>query len=218
MLSNYDIDELVIKMGINNFKGCFYKDTLKKIEPSSSYIINLNSEFNEKNERNAGSHWVALLTDDLKKAIHFDKEPNEIKILLKSNQYEIAHTSKNMQSLMSNLCGFFCLAFIYFLTVRKYRTKNIINDAFIFLGLFEDLDLVDNIYKNEFILSLFFTDKKSKKLMFDNNNIGMNKDNKIDNRFKIKDKPFIIINHFLLFLLGCCCWMIKMNHHQHLTI
>jgi len=89
---------------------------------------------------------------------------------------------------MSNLCGFFCLAFIYFLTVSKYRTKNIINDASIFLGLFEDLDLVDDIYKNKFILSLFFTEKKSKTLLFNNNNIGMNKDNKIDNRFKIEDK------------------------------
>jgi len=193
MLSNYDIDELVIKMGINNFKGCFYKDTLKKIEPSSSYIINLNSEFNEKQERNAGSHWVALITDDLKKAIYMDsygeKEPNEIRNLLKSNQYKIAHTSKNIQSLMSNLCGFFCLAFIYFLTVSKYRTKNIINDASIFLDQYEDLDLINNIYKNEFILSLFFTDKKSKKLLFDNNNIGMSKENKIDNRFNIEDKP-----------------------------
>ena len=87
MLSNFDLDELVIKMGINNFKGCFYKDTLKKIEPSSSYIINLNSEFNEKQERNAGSHWVALITDDLKKAIYMDsygeKETNDIKNLLK---------------------------------------------------------------------------------------------------------------------------------------
>jgi len=193
MLSNFDLDELVIKMGINNFKGCFYKDTLKKIEPSSSYIINLNSEFNEKNERNAGSHWVALITDDLQKAIYFDsygeKEPNEIKNLLKSNQYKIAHTTKNIQSLMSNLCGFFCLGFIYFLTVSKYRTKNIINDASIFLDLFEDLDLVDDIYKNEFVLSLFFTDKKSKKLLFENNNINMTKDNKIDNRFNIEDKP-----------------------------
>jgi len=82
MLSNFDLDELVIKMGIPDFKGCFYKDTLKKIESSSSYIINLNSEFNEKNERNAGSHWVALITDDIKKAIYMDsygeKEPNEI--------------------------------------------------------------------------------------------------------------------------------------------
>ena len=63
---------------------------------------------------------------------------------------------------MSNLCGFFCLAFIYFLAVSKHGTKNVINDASIFLDLFEDLDLVDDIYKNEFILSLFFTDKKSK--------------------------------------------------------
>ena len=192
MLSNHDISELVVKLNIPNFKGCFYKDTLKKIEPSSSYIINLNSEFNEKDERNAGSHWVALLTDDLKKAIYFDsygeKEPNEIKNLLKCNQYKIAHTSKNIQSLMSNLCGFFCLAFIYFLTISKHRTKNIINDASIFLDLFEDLDLVDDIYKNEFILSLFFTSKESKKLLFDNNNIGMNKVNKIDNRFKIENK------------------------------
>ena len=192
MLSNHDIDALVVKLNIPNFKGCFYKDTLKKIEPSSSYIINLNSEFNEKDERNAGSHWVALLTDDLKKAIYFDsygeKEPNEIKNLLKCNQYKIAHTSKNIQSLMSNLCGYFCLGFIYFLTVSKHRTKNIINDASIFLDLFEDLDFTNDIYKNEWILSLFFTDKKSKKLLFDNNNIGMSKDNKIDNRFDIEDK------------------------------
>jgi len=164
MLSNFDLDELEIKMGINNFKGCFYKDTLKKIEPSSSYITNLNSEFNEKNERNAGSHWVALITDDMKKGIFFDsygeKEPNKIKNLLKSNQYKIAHTTKHIQSLMSNLCGYFCLGFIYFLTVSKHRTKNIINDASIFLDLFEDLDITNDIYKNEWILSLFFTDKK----------------------------------------------------------
>ena len=150
MLSNYDIDELV-----------------KKIEPSSNYIINLNSEFNEKNERNAGGHWVALLTDDLKKAIYFDsygeKEPNEINNLLKSNQYKIAHTTKNIQSLMSNLCGFFCLAFIYFLTVSKYRTKNIINDASIFLDLFEDLDVTNDIYKNEFIYLYSLLIRKVKK-------------------------------------------------------
>ena len=90
---------------------------------------------------------------------------------------------------MSNLCGYFCLAFNYFLTVSKYRTKNIINDASIFLDLFEDLDITNDIYKNEFILSLFFTDKKSKKILFDNINIGVSKDNKIDNRFNIDDKP-----------------------------
>ena len=43
MLSNHDIDVLVVKMGIDNLKGCYYKNTFKKIEPNTSYIINLNS-------------------------------------------------------------------------------------------------------------------------------------------------------------------------------
>jgi hypothetical protein len=192
MLSNHDIDELVQKLNIPNFKGCYYKDKLKTIQPNSSYIINLNSELDEKGNVNKGSHWVALLTDDMKQCIYFDsygeKEPNEIRNLLKCNQYKIGHTSKNIQSLLSNLCGFFCLSFIYFLSVSKFRTKNIINDASIYLDLFEDLDKVDDVYKNEFILSLFFTSKESKTLLLGNNNIGMSKDNKIDNRFSIEDK------------------------------
>ena len=99
----------------------------------------------------------------------------------------MGHTSKNIQSLMSNLCGFFCLAFIYFLNVSKFRTNNIINDASIFLDLFEDLDKVDDVYKNEFILSLFFTDTKSKKLLLGNNNINLSKENKLTNSYDIED-------------------------------
>ena len=117
-----------------------------------------------------------------------ENAPNEIRNLLKCNQYKIGHTSKNVQSLMSNLCGFFCLAFIYFLSVSKFRIGNIINDASIFLDLFEDLDLINDVYKNEFTLSLFFTDKKSKSLLLGNNNVNLSKDNKIDNRFNIEDK------------------------------
>ena len=135
---------------------------------------------------------MALVIDNDKQGMYFDPYvvdvPLEITNLLKSNQYKIYHTNKNIQSLMSNLCGFFCLGFIYFLTVSKQRTKNIINDTSIFLDLFEDLDKVDDVYKNEFILSLFFTDKESKKLLFENNNINLNKENKIDNRYKIEDK------------------------------
>ena len=149
MLSNHDIDVLVEKLNIPNFRGCFYKDKLKTIQPNSSYIINLNNELDEHGNRNSGSHWTCLLTDDMKQAIYFDsygeKEPVEIRNLLKYNQYSIAHTKKNIQSLMSNLCVFFCLSFIYFLSVSKFRTKNIINDASIFLDLFEDLDKTNDI-------------------------------------------------------------------------
>ena len=67
MLSNFDIDDLVIKMNIPNFNGCNYRDLLKKIEPNSPYIINLNSEYDENDKRNGGSHWVALVINNNKK-------------------------------------------------------------------------------------------------------------------------------------------------------
>ena len=72
MLSNHDISSLVTKLGISDFCGCFYKDKLKPIQPNSSYIINLNSELDEKGNVNSGSHWTCLVTDDLKQAIYFD--------------------------------------------------------------------------------------------------------------------------------------------------
>jgi hypothetical protein len=68
MLSNFDIDLLVKKMEIKNFRGCFYKDTLKEIKSNSIYILNLNSEYDEDGKRNTGSHWTALVIDDNIKA------------------------------------------------------------------------------------------------------------------------------------------------------
>ena len=152
----------------------------------------MNSEFDENGNINKGSYWVALCVDDDKQAIYFDsyglEPPKEVKNILKSNQYKIGNTKKNIQSLMSSLCGFFCLAFIYFLNVSKFRTKNIIYDTSIYIDLFEDLDKVNDVFKNEYVLSFFFTDKESKELLFKNNNIGMNEENKIDNKFSIENK------------------------------
>ena len=54
MLSNHDIDELVQKLNIPNFKGCYYKDKLKTIQPNSSYIINLNNELDEMGNKTLG--------------------------------------------------------------------------------------------------------------------------------------------------------------------
>ena len=97
-------------------------------------------------KKNSGSHWVALVIDENKQGIYFDsyglEPPKDIKHLFKSNRYKIINTTKNIQSLMSNLCGFFCLDFIHFLHKSKFRTKNILNDASIYIDLFEDLDKV----------------------------------------------------------------------------
>ena len=98
MLSNYDIDVLVEKMGINNFKGCFYKDKLKKIQPNSSYILNLNSELDENGNRTNGSHWTCLVTGDMKRAIYHDSygeaPSNEIRNLSKSKDKRFTELKK----------------------------------------------------------------------------------------------------------------------------
>jgi hypothetical protein len=57
---------------------------------------------------------------------------------------------------------FFSPGFIYFLHVSKFTTKNIIHYASIYIDLFEKLDIVNYVYKIEHVLSLFFTDAKSK--------------------------------------------------------
>ena len=66
-----------------------------------------------RSDKNKGSHWVSLVIDDNKQAIYFDsyglETPKEIKNLFKSNQYKIGNTTKNIQSLMSNLCISFVL-------------------------------------------------------------------------------------------------------------
>ena len=101
---------------------------------------------------------------------------------------------------MSNLCVFFVLhLYIFYLSLK---TKNTINDASIYLDLFKDLNKTNNILKNEFILSLFFTDTKSKKILLGNNNIGMSIDNKIDNRFSIEDKKIttLIKTHYIVYM------------------
>ena len=53
---------------------------------------------NDDGKRITGSHCTCLVTDDMQRAIYFDSygenAPNEIRNLLKCNQYKIGHTSK----------------------------------------------------------------------------------------------------------------------------
>jgi hypothetical protein len=76
--------------------------------------------------------------------------------LIPTNQFKIGNTQKNIQSLMRFFYGFLCLAFVYFLNVSKFRTKNIIYDASIYIHLFEDLDKVNDVYKKSIHFKPFF--------------------------------------------------------------
>ena len=165
MLNNFQMLELAPKMGIP-LKGVYFKDELKAddLEVGKSYVINLSDEKDEDGDQNLGTHWVALHIGKLDGKIcpmYFDPygvgAPEDIKkIVQKRFKKEIAHTTKNVQSIVSDACGWFCMAYLHFINKFYNRTGNILMDTALFLDLFEDLDKSTDWKKNEFILKLFF--------------------------------------------------------------
>ena len=76
---------------------------------------------------------------------------------------------------------FFCVGFIYLVSGHSKRTKKLIKDTSIFLGLFEDLHKVKS-NKNEYILSMSF--KGDNKFILENNNNVFKK--ALSNSFQIE--------------------------------
>lgn len=105
-LTNYDIDDLVKRLKINNFKGCFMRDALPTLKKNESIIINLDDS------DNAGSHWVALISIG-KKLQYFDSfgvyPPDEIKSKYKK---KVMFSTMQVQDINSNRCGWYCLYFL----------------------------------------------------------------------------------------------------------
>jgi hypothetical protein len=165
MLNNFQMLELAPKMGIP-LKGVYFKDDLEPndLEANKSYVINLMDEFDENGNPNIGSHWVALHIGKVNKVItpfYFDSygmaPPEDIKnVIEKRFKKKLNYTTKNIQSLMSDACGWFVMAYLHFINKFYNRTGNIYLDSAVFLDLFEDLDEVVDWKKNEFILKLFF--------------------------------------------------------------
>ena len=167
MLTNFEIEELAHKMNIDCIQGCYYKDELisgsniiPKPEPNKAYIINLASS----HDNNDGTHWTCLYSRKNRQTstidyIYFDSTgciyPNEV--LQFVGRSRIPYNKKQIQSQLNNACGFWVLAFLYWISVWEHRSHVLYVDCEDFLGLFDDNlnDQVD-IMKNEFILSQFF--------------------------------------------------------------
>jgi hypothetical protein len=69
---------------------------------------------------------------------------------------DIPYTKKDIQSLMGNACGFFCLAFLHYINAYPQRTKDLYQDCEQFLDFFDDLNVSVDWKKNEFLLKHFF--------------------------------------------------------------
>lgn len=113
-LSNYDIQNLIVKLKIPHFAGVFMRDTLLKRRKSPQtcecWILNHGSSQTD------GSHWTAL-AKRYNIAFYFDsfgKLPPPIEVIdyLGANT-QLYYNVKRYQNFGAVICGHLCLRFLH---------------------------------------------------------------------------------------------------------
>ena len=165
MLTDTQIEDLASRMSIP-LAGVFFKNELpKQLETDKSYIINLQDSETDDGEQNEGTHWTFLQINKTPKGqiepIYFDpygQPPSEAikKAVTDSFHHYLPYTKKDIQSMMNNACGFYCLAMGHFINACPLRTCHFYNDVEEFLEIFDDLNSSVDWKKNEYLLKHFF--------------------------------------------------------------
>lgn len=164
-LTDTQLKELAKKMGFDLESVCFKDELPYKVKTNTSYIINLENEFDEDGEPNSGTHWCCFQVNKYPNGkvepIYFDPygmPPPEIvkKTVERSFGQKLPFCEKDIQSLMNNACGWYCCAFLHFINASQYRTNDLYQDVGTFLEMFDDLNKSIDFKKNEYILKHFF--------------------------------------------------------------
>jgi hypothetical protein len=165
-LTDTQITSLCKKMGIP-LGGILFKDELvAPLDYNKTYFVNLEDSVDEDGRENDGTHWTLL---------HLTKYPNESiakiffdpygappsenikKVVEKTtNTKGLPFTEKDIQSLMNNACGWYCLAMGHFINASKFRSGNLYDDVSSFMDIFDDLNKSCDFKKNEYLLKHFF--------------------------------------------------------------
>ena len=114
ILSNHEID-MILKT-VPFFKGTFSADTLPSIPRSckslNAFIVNTASQSMR------GEHWVGLVINERRECYYFDsfgEQLTNLPILYSLKKMGIGtykYNTKEIQSIFSNSCGYFCMAFV----------------------------------------------------------------------------------------------------------
>lgn len=165
MLTDTQLTVLCRKMSIP-LAGIYFKDELpRKMEYNKAYIINIEDSHDGEGLENTGTHWTCMYSTKYPngnvEAIYFDSygqpPPEAVKTFVKKscNKY-LPYTTKDVQSLMSEVCGWYCCAFLYAVTHPQMKCGDLYEDVNNFISMFEDLTKSADFKKNELILKCFF--------------------------------------------------------------
>lgn len=163
-LTDTQIKVLSKKMNIP-LGGVFFKDEIPPVQFNKSYFINMEDSVDEKGQLNPGTHWVMFQVNKYPNGeeapIYFDSygqnPPENVKKAIKQiTKKHIPHTTKDIQSLMNNACGYYCLALAHYINSSKHRSGSLYPDVHDFIDMFDDLNKEVDFKKNEYILKHFF--------------------------------------------------------------
>jgi len=134
-MTNHELENESQDIGIP-LVGEFSKDRLPLHVYPGGYVINL-----QDHKAGEGTHWVALVVGK-KSTTYFDAfgfPPPQDVIHFIQNHVPIEWSGQQIQSIQSGVCGSYCLAFLYYVLLRKGSLRG-------FLRLFST-DPPDNLKK-----------------------------------------------------------------------
>lgn len=121
--TNFQLEEMSESLHIP-LVGIFSKDDLPMLtsRKQGSYIINLQDETDLHGNPNAGTHWVCLYLEK-DSAVYYDSYgiifPRQVKEYCKG--LHLIYNKKQQQYLTSEMCGYFCLFFLYIMTHHRKK-------------------------------------------------------------------------------------------------
>jgi hypothetical protein len=185
-LSDSQIRELSKRMSIPLGDVCFKDELDCPLEFNKSYIINIEDSHDENGNENEGTHWTFLQCNKYPngkiESIYFDSygapaPKHVIECVEKTTGKKgLAHTTPDIQSLLNNACGYYCLAMGHFINSSQYRSGDLYEDVNKFISMFDDLNKSVDFKRNEYILKHFFrSSDENKRVPIDIENIS--KDN-----------------------------------------
>ena len=124
-LSNFDINNILKHLGVEII-GIYAKDRLPAELKKGFYIINLN------NHNEEGSHWTAFYYNSPNYSIYFDAFGFPAPTIIENRIKPYIFNDRDIQAFNSTACGYFCIAFIYYLYFNhdKYGSFETFVDLF----------------------------------------------------------------------------------------
>lgn len=130
MMTNVDLEEKAVRLHIP-LVGVFSKDKLPITNKDGGYIINL-----QDSDDGPGTHWTAFYVEGSSK-VYFDSfgviPPLSVQRFLR-NKY--VYSTKHIQNIQSEICGYYVLYFIWFMWNHRNRIKDVRKRFCAFLRLF----------------------------------------------------------------------------------